>query len=208
MGVQPILVISQIMVLFINCILAIDNYNKSYCLDPNVDCQPYVNLSNPTIKSMVNQEIIIDLNVTTIECANISDINNDSLRGKWGISIMFLILSIICLILSIMLIFFKDDDDDYLISNIITILFCVFNIIVSAFSIFIYEKCINKFHENNTCTGYGPYYQDKVNKKNIYGTCSGVVSNFDTAHGMYVFMILLLCTSLLSGATYLYFLLK
>jgi hypothetical protein len=188
-----ILLISQVVILFLNCILTIDNYNNSYCAKSSVECQSYINVS-PTITSTENQNTTLNLSSVSVTCDNAASINNQSLKGKWIISILFLGITILLLGLSILLVIKNEDDD--IVLYLLTILVCILNIIVSSFSLFIYAKCIDT---NMTCEPSGPFNKSPTEKNSFYGVCNGVVENHKTAYGMYVFMILLLCGSLVSG---------
>jgi len=188
-----VLLITQLVILFLNCILTIDNYNNSYCAKSTVECRPYINVS-PKISPVENEEITVDLSSVSVVCDGVASINSQSLKGKWIISILFLAISIILLFLSILLLI-RDDDDDT-IQYLLTILICILNIIVSSFSLFIYAKCIDT---NITCEPTGPFNKSPTEKNSFYGACNGTVEKHKTAYGMYVFMILLLCGSLVSG---------
>ena len=167
--------------LFFNCIITIFMYNNSHCKDKVKKCNAYVKFPIPQ-EDANTQTITFDLKKAQPYCDPTSNLKNSSTVAVLVFSILFLITSIVVGIWGVI-------DGGNKATKIISVVLAVLNLIVSAFNITIYDKCLSSMNCDTNKVTY-------VDGKGLIASCYKSVDMHGTTYGMYVTMILFLIASI------------
>ena len=180
--VSPIVLI-QFVLLFLNCILTIDMYNKSHCTDSNKKCTSYLRFPKPE-EDVAEQTIKFNFKKSTPYCDPIESKKTGGNMGKLIVSILIMLSSLVLVIVSLS----KTGSD--ISEYVINILLGITNLIVSAFNFTIYDKCLGSMNCDVNSVTY-------VDGKGLISSCNKSVDMHGQAFGMYVTMILILIASII-----------
>jgi hypothetical protein len=172
-------VLIQFVLLFLNCILTIDMYNKSHCTDSNKKCTSYLRFPKPE-EDVAEQTIKFNFKKSTPYCDPIESKKTGGNMGKLIVSILIMLSSLVLVISS---------KNTYL-ALVINILLGITNLIVSAFNFTIYDKCLGSMNCDVNSVSY-------VDGKGLISSCNKSVDMHGQAFGMYVTMILILIASII-----------
>jgi hypothetical protein len=180
--VSPIVLI-QFVLLFLNCILTIDMYNKSHCTDSNKICTSYVRFPKPE-EDVEEQTIKFNFKKSTPYCDPIESKKTGGNMGKLIVSILIMLSSLVLVIVSL------SKPNQGTLEYVINILLGITNLIVSAFNFTIYDKCLGSMNCDVNSVTY-------VDGKGLISSCNKSVDMHGQAFGMYVTMILILIASII-----------
>ena len=92
-------VLIQFVLLFLNCILTIDMYNKSHCTDSNKKCTSYLRFPKPE-EDVAEQTIKFNFKKSTPYCDPIESKKTGGNMGKLIVSILIMLSSLVLVISS------------------------------------------------------------------------------------------------------------